>query len=469
MTKLVCSVLDTINSPLSILLLIALALSGIWFTIRTRGMQVRMIPEMLRLLVHRPGGEKQKETISPVMAFLVSLGARVGTGNLAGVATAIAIGGAGAVFWMWVMALLGGVNAFIENTLAQLYKTRHGSSYIGGPAYYITKGLHSKWFAYVFAIAMIADFGMANNMLQSNTIAAAFNTAFSLDGRVMAVLLTAITLFILFGGIRRIARVSSVIVPFMAIGYILLTLVILGINWRLIPHCFHLIFSEAFDLRAAAGGGLGTAIIIGFKRGLFSNEAGLGSSPNAAATAECKHPATQGLIQAFGIYTDTIIICTCTALIILCSGLYGSSLDGIALTQEALCAHIGPVGKYVIAFLIFFFAFSSIIANSFYGEVNARFIGMPIPLYRSLVAVLVLVGALTTIDVAWGFVDLAQSVMALCNIVALFLLGKHAIACLQDYLTQRKAGVKDPVYHAPKNLEGTECWQDISDNTQQPS
>lgn len=460
MQKAICDILDIINGPLSIVLLVALAASGLWFTIRTRGMQLRMIPEMLRLLLHRPEGEKQRESISPVMAFLVSLGARVGTGNLAGVATAIAIGGAGSVFWMWVMALLGGVNAFVENTLAQLYKTRTRSTYIGGPAYYITKGLKSKWFAYVFAIAMIADFGMANNMLQSNTIAAAFNTAFDLDGRVMAVLLTSITLFILFGGIRRIARVSSIIVPFMAIAYILLTLVILAIHWRQVPECFALIVREAFDWRAAAGGGLGTAIIIGFKRGLFSNEAGLGSSPNAAATAECKHPATQGLIQAFGIYTDTIIICTCTALIILCSGLYGTNLDGIALTQAALCAHIGPMGKYVIAGLIFFFAFSSIIANSYYGEVNARFIGLPIKLYRSLVAILVLIGALTTIDVAWGFVDLAQSVMALCNIVALLLLGKHALACLDDYLVQRRAGVKDPVYHAPQDIEGTECWQE---------
>lgn len=422
-------------------------------------------------LLFLPEKETQEDGgISPVKAFLLSLGARVGTGNLAGVATAIAIGGPGAVFWMWVMALLGGVNAFLENTLAQLFKEPHKQAFVGGPAYYITKGMHKKWFAYIFAVAIVADFGLANNMVQANTITAAFTGAFGLPTWVMAAALTLVSIGVLFGGVKRIANVSSVIVPFMAIAYILLTVVILGINWRTIPHCFALIFQSAFDWKAGLGGAFGTAIIVGFKRGLFSNEAGLGSSPNAAATATTKHPVNQGLIQAMGIYTDTIIICTCTALLILCSGLFDTGLNGIELTQSALSQFVGESGTFLVAFFIFFFAFSTIIANAYYGETNVRWMAQQmharrprvvILTYRASVTLLVLLGGLTSIDIAWGLVDVAQSVMAICNITAICFLGKYAIRCLDDYVSQLRAGKRTPVYRKetiPEIADETVCW-----------
>lgn len=453
--------LDTVNNPLNILLIVLLASCGLYFTVRSRFMQLRMLPEMLRMLFepssrkdHKPG----EKVISPFKAFAISLGARVGTGNLAGVAAAIATGGAGAVFWMWMMAILGGVNSFMESTLAQMYKQRSGNGFIGGPAYYILKGIGNRWMAALFALLCIVNYGLTNNMIQATTIVSSWHLSFGIPTWLMAALVTAFTLFIVFGGVHRIAGFSAWIVPTMAVSYLLLTAIVLAVNYETIPHAFALIFREAFSPQAAVGGGIGTAIMIGFRRGLFSNEAGLGSSPNAAATASTSHPAKQGLIQALGVYTDTILICTCTALLILCSGLYGSDLSGIELTQRALCTYIGPSGDYILALLIFVFAFSSVVANTYYGEANVHYLfpekKAAILGYRLLLGLVVMVGGLSTVQLVWGIVDFTQALMAICNIMALCFIGKQALQCLRDYEAQRKQGL-DPTYRN----EHLECWQ----------
>ena len=356
------------------ILVVLLSITGLYFTIRTKGAQFTMVGEMFRLL-GKPKTSRETaahKKVSSLQAFFVSLASRVGTGNLAGVATAIVIGGPGAIFWMWVMALIGSINTFIECTLAQLFKIRGKDSYIGGPAYYITKGLHKRWFAVIFAIAILCQFGLTNNMVQANTISAAFTDAFSIPPMAMAVALTVLSLVVVFGGITRIARVCSVIVPFMALGYLGIALYVLVANIGSIPAVLSLIVKSAFGFEQAAGGMVGTAILMGFKRGIFSNEAGEGSAPNAAATAEVSHPVKQGLIQTLGVFTDTLVVCTCTAIIILCSGLYDSGANGIELTQLALSHHIGPAGRSIIALAILFFAFSSIIGNYILRRMQPR-------------------------------------------------------------------------------------------------
>lgn len=463
MSETLVKLLDKINEPLGLILVTILAISGMWFTYKTKFVQFRLIGNMFKLLVLPDKVEGGKQ-ISSFQAFAVSIASRVGTGNLAGVATAIVIGGPGAVFWMWVMALIGSANAFIESTLAQLFKIKGEDSYIGGPAYYITKGLHKKWMAYIFAIAIIADFGLTNNMVQSNTISLAFSSAFGISTGWMAILLAGLSLIIIFGGIQRIAKVSSIVVPVMAIAYLILAIVVVVMRYDRIPEVISLIVKNAFGFDQALGGGVGTAIIIGFKRGLFSNEAGEGSAPNAAATATTSHPVKQGLIQALGVFTDTLLICSCTAFIILCSGVFNNDSTGIELTQLALTNEIGPMGSVFIAVTIFFFAFTSIIGNYYYGENNLYFMTSSkriLFLYRVSVGLLVLIGAVVQLEIAWGFVDLCMAIMTLCNLAAILLLGKYAIKCLDDYMEQRKAG-KDPVYKSstiPEIADETECWK----------
>lgn len=460
-------VLDRINEPAGLVLVVVLAVCGVWFTIRTKGVQFRLIGDAFRLLFTKMSSGKDGRSISSFEAFNISLASRIGTGNLAGVATAIAIGGPGAIFWMWVMALIGGANAFVECTLAQLFKIRGKNSYIGGPAYYISKGLGKRWFACIFAVAIILDFGLTNNMVQSNTISLAFGSAFGIDGWWMSGLLTAMTLGVIFGGVQRIAKISSVIVPLMALLYLGVTVVVFALRYDRIPDVFMLIVENAFGFGPALGGGVGMAIIFGFKRGLFSNEAGEGSAPNAAATADVSHPVKQGLIQALGVFTDTLLVCSCTAFIILCSGLYDSGANGIELTQLALTNEIGEVGSALIAVLIFFFAFSSVIGNYYYGECNLYFMTRSrgaLLTYRLLVGALVFVGAIATLEVAWGLVDIFMFVMTACNLVAITLLGKYAMRCLDDYRAQRRAG-KDPVYRSstiPEIARETTCWDDES-------
>jgi len=459
--------LNTINDAIwGYALLWILIACGIWFTCRTFGVQFRMIGEMFRLLNDSASSNPQGKHISSFQAFAVSLATRVGTGNLAGVATAITVGGPGAVFWMWIMALFGAATAFVESTLAQLFKKRHTDSFIGGPAYYIYKGLKSKWMAFLFAILMMLTFGLSNNSVQANTICHAMEQAFGLNHVIMGVIITALTLIIIFGGIQRIAKVSSVIVPIMAVGYLILTIVIIIMNIDLIPKVFSIIIDDAFGVKQVAGGGFGVMVMQGVKRGLFSNEAGEGSAPNVAATADVSHPVKQGLIQALGVFTDTLVVCSCTAFIIIISGLYTSGADGIQLTQIALEAEIGAAGPVIIAIAIFLFAYSSVIGNYYYGEANIRFMTdkkMPLTIYRLFSGgVMVMFGAMATLNTVWSIVDLFMALLTACNLAAILLLGKYAFRLLDDYRQQRRAGIKDPVFHKsqlPEIQNDIESWQ----------
>ena len=459
--------LENINDAIwGYLLIWALIACGIWFTIKTHAVQFRMLREMVRLLFDSTGTEKGEKHISSFQAFAVSIATRVGTGNLAGVATAIVIGGPGAIFWMWVMALFGAATAFVESTLAQLFKKRHTDSFIGGPAYYIYKGLKSKWMAFLFAILMMLTFGLSNNSVQANTICHAMEQAFGLNHVIVGVIITALTLIIIFGGIQRIAKVSSVIVPIMAVGYLILTIVIIIMNIDLIPKVFSIIIDDAFGVKQVAGGGFGVMVMQGVKRGLFSNEAGEGSAPNVAATADVSHPVKQGLIQALGVFTDTLVVCSCTAFIIIISGLYTSGADGIQLTQIALEAEIGAAGPVIIAIAIFLFAYSSVIGNYYYGEANIRFMTdkkMPLTIYRLFSGgVMVMFGAMATLNTVWSIVDLFMALLTACNLAAIILLGKYAFRLLDDYRQQRRAGIKDPVFHKsqlPEIQNDIESWQ----------
>lgn len=453
-------------------LVVTLLCAAIFFTVITRGVQFRMAGEMCRLLVK--SGKRSSDgcrvhshgSVSSFQAFAISIASRVGTGNLAGVATAIAIGGPGAVFWMWVIALLGASSSFVESTLAQLFKVKGEGAFRGGPAYYIQKGLGKRWWAVTFAVLITITFGFAFNTVQSNTIASAFDECFSFPREWMALILSLLTLVIVFGGIKSISRFSEVVVPVMAIAYIVLALVIVAMNIGRIPEILLMIVENAFGVGQAAGGAVGMGMIMGIKRGLFSNEAGEGSTPNAAAVATVSHPVKQGLIQALGVYTDTLVICTATAFIILCSGMFLEGHDGIVLTQKAIDAELGgghQYGSIFVSLAILFFAFTSIIANYYYGETNIRFIrdnNLLIGIYRLLVGVVVYLGAVMSLDLVWGFADITMALMTLCNLVAIVMLGKYAVVLLKDYVRQKKDG-KDPEYHSstiPSIASETECW-----------
>lgn len=441
---------------------------GLWFTWRTHFVQFRMFPEMVRLLGDSAVTKKRGKHISSFQAFAVSVATRVGTGNLAGVATAIALGGPGAIFWMWVIALLGSSTSFVESTLAQLFKKPHQDSFIGGPAFYIKKGLGSRWMAVLFSVVMILTFGLSYNSVQSNTICGALQNAFGWSPLTVGVILAVVSLAVVFGGIQRIAKVSSVVVPVMAIGYFILAVVVVVANISLLPQVLRVIIENAFGITQFAGGTLGATIMNGVKRGLFSNEAGEGSSPHAAATAACSHPVKQGLIQALGVFTDTLLVCSCTAFIILISGLYTQpQLQGIILTQAALQHEIGSSGPVFIAVNITLFAWSSIIGNYYYGEANIRFLSKKrwvLLCFRVLSAGgMVLFGAMSSLDLVWNLGDFCMGCITIVNLVALVRLGKYAFALLDDYRNQKKKGVKDPVFHAeamPELKDKLDWWKD---------
>ena len=452
------------NVMYSYILIIMLLGVGIYFTIRTKGVQLRLLGESIRVVSEKSDDEN---SVSAFEALMVSIASRVGTGNLAGVASAIAIGGPGAVFWMWVIALLGAATAFAESTLAQLFKRKGAKSFVGGPAYYILHGLHNRPWAVTFAILITLTFGFAFNSVQANTIADAMHTSFALPAEWVSVALMLLTLAIICGGIQRISRFSEIIVPVMAIGYIILAVVIVAMNIPRVPEVLALIFENAFGVNQAVGGSVGVALVMGIKRGLFSNEAGEGSTPNAAATAAVSHPVKQGLIQALGVYTDTLVICSCTAFIILCSGPYLDGHDGIALTQKAIDAGLGAgnstVGSTFVTIAIFFFAFTSIIANYYYGETNLRFIHNSdrlIYAYRVAAAAMVYIGGVASLDFVWGFADVTMALMTLCNLAAIVALAKYVVVLLRDYTSQRRLG--DPVYRAstlPEIADETPCWK----------
>lgn len=462
------SIIDFGNTYIGTYLLIVLLLfSGLYFTFKTKFVQFRLFKEMFRLLSEGVGKSNKDGKVSSFQAFCISTASRVGTGNIAGVALAIATGGPGAVFWMWIIALIGGASSFIESTLAQIYKVKdENGAYRGGPAYYIEKGLNMRWLGIVFSVLITITFGFVFNAVQANTIAESFQSAFGIDKLVIGIILAIISALVIFGGVHRVAKVSEVIVPILAVTYVLVAIVVIVLNFSQIPAIFNLILSNAFDFSSFASGAFSSMFIAGVKRGLFSNEAGMGSAPNAAATAETSHPVTQGLIQTLGVFTDTILICSCTAFIILISGSYSdTSLTGIQLTQHALTSQIGVLGNYFIALCILLFAFSSIVGNYYYGESNIEFMSQKkryLIAYRMIVIGMIIFGSLTKVDIVWDMADLFMSFMAIVNLFAIILLGKIAIKALKNYTDQKKQGISNPVFKASDipELKNIEQWQD---------
>lgn len=435
---------------------------GLYFTVRLRAIQLRHFGHMVgafrkSLKPEHSGG------ISGFQAFSTSLAARVGAGNISGVAIAITIGGAGAVFWMWVVALVGMATAMVEATLAQTFKHRDAEEgqnvFRGGPAYYMQRGLNRRWMGVLFSVFLILAFPFAFNSLQSNTVATAMENSFGIESGVVGFFIAVLTAGIIFGGIRRIAKFAEVVVPFMAIAYLILGLVVVAVNITEVPGVFADIVLSAFGLREAAGGAVGftvaQALSQGLRRGLFSNEAGLGSAPNAAATADIPHPTNQGYLQSLGVFVDTIVICTTTALIILLSGVWTPGTTeykgrGVALTQDALSASVGDWGGDFVALALVFFAFTSIVANYYYGETSLLFLTgdhrVLLPM-RVLVVACVFGGAVASVSTVWDIADVALGLMALVNLTALLLLSRVGIEVIKNYEAQKQRGLTPTFTH----------------------
>lgn len=459
----ISNIVNETNSILWTYFIITLLLAaGFYFSFGTKFVQIRLFPEMFRLIVEKRDGESG---VSPFQAFTISAASRVGTGNITGVALAIGVGGPGAVFWMWIIAVLGMATAFIESTLAQVYKVKDGDTFRGGPAYYMEKALGQRKLGIIFSILLTLSFGFIFNAVQSNTIATSVGEAFHIKPYIIGIMLVVLTAMIIFGGVHRIVKVTQVLVPVMAVFYLAVALFVVVTNLSEIPAVFKLIFTEAFGLKEAAGGAIGTAIMQGVRRGLFSNEAGMGSVPNAAATANTSHPAKQGLVQSLGVFFDTIMICSATAFIIILAGLYNTGeSNGIILTQNSLAVHVGSWAPYFIAIAIIFFAFSSIVGNYYYGESNIEFMNAHKGWmfgYRILVLVMVMFGSLAQVQLVWNLADLFMGLMAIINITIIILLGKIAFLVLDDFTKQKKNG-KNPVFYAKSipTLKNTDCWEE---------
>ena len=466
------------------ILVFLLVIVGVYFTVRTKAVQLRYLRDMFTQLTEKKHVQGEK-SISSFQALMVSTASRVGTGNIAGVATAIATGGPGAVFWMGAMAVFGAASAFVESTLAQIWKVRgRDGEFRGGPAYYIQQALGQRWLGIVFAILLILCFAFGFNGLQ------AFNAASSLEyyipdyatnGSAVAVgiVLAVMTAFVIFGGAKRISIITSIIVPIMAVGYIAIALWTTVANIEWLPAVFALVFESAFDFQSIFGGFAGSVVMLGIKRGLYSNEAGMGSAPNAAATASVSHPCKQGLVQSLSVYIDTLLICTCSAMMVLVFYVQdpeaAAALNGMPLVQMAVNNSVGEMGIHFITFAIFAFAFSSLIGNYFYAESNLRFIKDDskalLLVFRLVCLVVIYYGAVNSFDLAWNLADIFMGFMAIVNLVAIMLLGKWALAALDDYAAQRKRG-EDPVFVAQSipGLPPTECWhvQTLDDFGEQP-
>ncbi len=453
------------------ILVALLVFVGIYFSVRTKFVQVRYIKDMFTQLTekkHIPG----QKSISSFQALMVSTASRVGTGNIAGVATAIATGGPGAVVWMWIMCIVGAASAFIESTLAQIWKVRgKEGEYRGGPAYYIDQALGKRWLAILFAVLLILCFAFGFNGLQAYNAASALEyyiPDYATNGAAIAVgiVLAVFTAFVIFGGASRISIITSIIVPVMAIAYIALAVWTTVTNLGEIPAVFSTMFASAFNFQSIAGGFAGSVVMLGIKRGLFSNEAGMGSAPNAAATASVSHPCKQGLVQSLSVYIDTLVICTCSAMMVMVfyvqNPAAAEALNGMPLVQMAVNNSVGEMGIHFMTFAIFAFAFSSLIGNYFYAESNFRFITKnrwALLVFRVLCLAFIYYGAVNSFDLAWNLADIFMGFMAIVNLIAILLLGKWALRALDDYTAQRKAG-KDPVFVAEhiQGLPATECW-----------
>lgn len=440
------------------ILVVVLSLAGIWFTVKTKGVNFTMIGEAVRVLKEKP---EEEGAISSFKALMVSTASRVGTGNIVGVSTAVVIGGFGSVFWMWVIAFIGMASAFVESTLAQIYKRKdkNGGSY-GGPAYYIEDALHSRTFGVIFAVFLILTYAGGFNMLASYNLQSAFAAFdFYVEGKtcwIIGAILAISVGYCIFGGGKRIASVTGVLVPFMGVLYIAVALIVVLTHASLIPSMFKEIFANAFDFQSAAGGFAGSCMIYGFKRGLFSNEAGVGSAPNAAASASVSHPVKQGLVQMFSVFLDTIVLCTCTAFMCMCCGIAPTEeLAGVGMVQAATGTVLGTTGGAVfVAVALALFAFTTLLGNFFYVDNNLAFINnrvMPgdkfMKVFRVIAAIVIFLGAGLSMTAAWAIADILMALMCLVNIPACMLLGKVAYKALDDYKKQRAEG-KNPVFRA---------------------
>lgn len=447
------------NFMYSYLLIILLLAVGLYFTFRTGFVQIRIFFESIRLVTEKKEGDN---SVSAFEALMVSTASRVGTGNIVGVANAIALGGYGAVFWMWVIALIGGASAFIESTLAQIYKkSNHNKGSYGGPAYYIEAALHSRWLGIIFAIALIATYAIGFNMLCSFNLLTSLSPyrfygdlEFSVVSLTCGAILAILVAVCIFGGGKRIIKVTSIMVPIMGIAYIVMAILAMILNFEMLPMVFKNIFASAFDFKSIFGGFTGSALMYGVKRGLYSNEAGVGSAPNAAAAADVSHPVKQGLVQMLSVFIDTLLICTATAMMCLSSGITPSSeLTGAPFVQTALSANFGAFGSYFITFSLLLFAFTTLLGNLFYCEGCLNYIAnctlgkIPMRIFHIAACFVIFAGTQLDFSLVWNLADILMGVMALINLPVIAILGKIALAALSDYTRQRKEG-KDPVFKA---------------------
>ena len=452
----------------SYVLIVMLIGLGLWFTLRTKFVQLACIPEMCRLVGEGAGAKPREGHISTFQAFCVTTASRVGVGNIAGIAIAVVVGGPGAVFWMWVIAIIGASTGFVESTLAQIYKVpRKGGGFLGGPAFYIKNALKSPFFAGLFAVLISVTYGLIFNSVQANTISQSILTSFAIDPFYTGIGIAFVTGLVIFGGLTRISKVVAFLVPFMAGAYLIIAIIVTILNIDQVPTVLATIVKNAFGIDSAMGAAVGMAMMTGIKRGLFSNEAGMGSVPNAAATADATHPVKQGLVQSFGVYFDTLLVCTASAMLVLLTpGLEefrAQGITGIALVQAGLTQELGAWTNTFITIVVLFFAFSSIIGNYFYGEINMDFISRrrsAIWIFRAAVVAMVFVGSVASLQFVWDLADLFMALMAMVNLVAIALLGRFAFIALDDYLRQKREGVKNPEFdpNILPSKEGVFCW-----------
>lgn len=461
------------NIMYTYILIIMLVGAGVYFTIRTKGVQFRLFKDGIKSIMEPKEATKDGEKkVSSFQALMISTASRVGTGNIAGIATAIAAGGPGAVFWMWLMALLGGASAFVESTLAQIYKVKEDGQFRGGPSYYMERALGKRWMGVLFSVLLIICFAYGFNGLQAYNMSSALeyyiaDYSDTIWPMVVGAILTVATALIIFGGTHRIGVISSIIVPIMATIYILMGLITMFLHITELPGVIALIVREAFDVQAIMGGFAGSAVVLGIKRGLFSNEAGMGSAPNASASADVEHPVKQGLVQVISVFIDTILICSSTAFMLLLSDVEGKSeaLDGIPYVQAAISSNVGEWGIHFITFSIFAFAFTSVIGNYCYAESNILFIKNHKALlfvFRLTCLAAVFLGAQADFGLVWNLADVTMGFMAIVNIIAILILGKVAFKVLDHYEKQRKAGINPVFYEDEVGLQGT-VWKRNND------
>jgi len=452
-------------------LIIVMAAAGLYFTFTTKGVQIRLAVESVRLILEP---KEDQNSVSSLQAMLVSTASRVGTGNIIGVSTAICLGGPGACFWMWIMCIIGASSAFMESTLAQIYKRKdnNGQPY-GGPAYYIEKGLKQHKLAILFCICLIATYALGFNLLCSYNLQSTFmDYSFynpAVTPLIIGGILAVITGYCLMGGGKRIIKVTGTVVPIMGVAYVAVALIVILINYQNIPPMFLLIFEDAFDFKSIAGGIVGSCLVYGIKRGLFSNEAGVGSAPNASASAKVSHPAKQGLVQTLSVYIDTLILCTATALMCLSTGVArDAAVSGAPYVQNAISTVFGTAGPVFITVAMVLFAFTTLLGNIYYVDNAVTFMNNKVKpskrfmnIFYIACTVVIFVGAIIPMDAAWAMADITMGAMTLINLPTCMILGKHAIACLKDYEIQKKAG-KNPIFKASSidiNEEDLDFWK----------